>query len=300
MLRQLFASLKMIPKKMVASHGEKYNYDLKRAKRSLRDLIRKTTKADELPKSNGSAGWIRIGSLNNNIYVNLLKQEYLPESIEMARKYSNPEYLRNKERFFYFDGEFYYKNSHFLHNNKVYDSDVYFLHKGNVEEKKKLIQAFKIPYWYQGNGADRLEVEKRCEQYVKIPEDDYTSSVYNGNDVRISYSINDSNVTPLQLTSTFVLSMFKIEGKRVFSTSWNIYRSWNNIKDLEFAPTQDHLDIIKNNNLGIKFCLELKYCNTNKMKYVKSLINKKYFSYEEFPKVMEMIRLSLKGGKYEY
>ena len=88
---------------------------------------------------------------------------------------------------------------------------------------------------------------------MKIPEDDYTSSVYSGNDIRISYSINDSNVTPLQLTSTFVLSMFKIEGKRVFSTSWNVYRSWNNIKDLELieegiATDEMILDALPQNN----------------------------------------------------
>lgn len=298
MLKQLFASLRMMPKKMIASCDEKYNYDLKDTKRYLRNLIRKTIKIDELPSSNRSAGWVRIGNLNNNIYVNLLKGEYVPESIEMARKYSNPECLKSKERFFYFDGEFYYKDSYFLHNNKVYDRGAYFLHKGNVENKNKLIQAFRLPYWYQSRGTDLAESKKLCEQYVKIPEDDYTNCTHRGNDIRICYSVN--NPRPFEVTSNFIFSMFKLEGKRVVSGNWNIYRNWDSIKDLEFAPTQDHLDIIKNNSLDIKFCFELKYCNTNKMKYIKSLINRKYFSYEEFPKVLEMIRLSLKGGKYEY
>lgn len=299
MLRQLFTSLKTIPKKMVAGYDEKYNYDLRQVKRYLRGLIRKTTKVDELPKSNGSAGWIRIGNLNNNTYINLLKDEYLPESIEMARKHSNQDFLRNKERFFYFDGKFYYKVSNFLHNNKVYDKNVYFLYKGNVEKKSKLVQAFKIPYWYRhNNGEVTSELEKQCEQYVKVPEDANIGFTDSGNEICISYTVNHPR--PLEVNSRFVLSMFKIKGKRVISDSWNLYRHWDNIKDLEFAPTQDHLDIIKNNNLGIKFRFDLKYCNTNKMKYIKSLINRKYFSYEEFPKVLEMIRLSLKGGKYEY
>jgi hypothetical protein len=298
MLRQLFTSLRTIPKKMVGSYDEKYNYDLRQVKRYLRGLIRKTTKADELPKSNGSAGWVRIGNLSNNIYVNLLKDEYLPESIEMARKYSNPDFLRSKERFFYFDGKFYYKDSNFLYNNKVYDNNIYFLYKGNVEKKSKLIQAFRIPYWYRHNGEITSELEKRCEQYVKVPEDTNIGFTDSGNEIRISYSVNQPR--PLEVTSRFVLSMFKIEGKRVISDNWNIYRHWDNIKDLEFAPTQDHLDIIKNNNLDIKFCFELKYCSTNKMKYIKSLINRKYFSYKDFPKVLEMIRLALKGGRYEY
>ena len=298
MLRQLFTSLRMMPKKMVPSYNEEYNNDLRLAIRCLRNLIRKTTKVDELPKSNGSAGWVRIGNLDENTYVNLFKNDYLPESIEMARKYSNPEYLKSKERFFFFDGKFYYKESHFVHNNKVYDSCNYFLHKGNVEKKSKLIQAFRLPYWYQSRGVDLAESKKLCEQYVKIPEDDYTDCTHRGNDIRVCFSVN--NPRPFEVTSKFIFSMFKLDGKRVVSGNWNIYRDWDTIKDLEFAPTQDHLDIIKNNNLDIKFCFELKYCNTNKMKYVKSLINKKYFSYEEFPKVLEMIRLSLKGGKYEY
>lgn len=299
MLRQLFTSLRTIPKKMVACYDEKYNYDLRQVKRYLRGLIRKTTKVDELPKSTNSAGWIRIGNLNTNTYINLLKKEYLPESIEMARKHSNPEYLKSAEHYFYFDGRFYGKNCYFVHNNKIYDHNVYFLHKGNVEKKSKLIEAFRLPYWYQRNGgADLAESEKLCEQYVKIPEDDYTDCIHRGNDIRICYSVNHPR--PLEVTSKFIFSMLKLDGKRVVSGNWNIYRDWNTIKDLEFAPTQDHLDIIKKNNLNIKFCFELKYCNTNKMKYVKSLISKKYFSYEEFPKVLEMIRLSLKGGKYEY
>ena len=298
MLRQLFTSLKTIPKKMVPSHNEKYNYDLKQTIRCLRNLIRKTTKVDELPSSTRSAGWVRIGNLNNNIYVNLLKEEYLPESIEMARKYSNPDYLRNKERFFYFDGEFYYKDSYFVHNDKVYDKGEYFLYKGNVEKKSKLIQVFRIPYWYRHTNEVTSEHEKQCEQYVKVPEDANIGFTDSGNEICISYTVNHPR--PLEVNSRFILSMFKIEGKRVISDSWNLYRHWDNIKDLEFAPTQDHLDIIKNNNLGIKFRFDLKYCNTNKMKYIKSLINRKYFSYEDFPKVLQMIRLALKGGKYEY
>lgn len=298
MLRQVFTSLKMFPKKMVASYGKKYNRNLRESKKHLRELIRTTTKADELPTETRSAGWVRIGALNNYVYVNLLKKEYLPESIELARKYSDPEYLKSKERYFYFDGQFYYKNDYFLHNNKIYDSNVYFLHKGNPEKKSKLIQAFRLPYWYRNNGEETAECKKRCEQYVKIPEDDYTDWVHSGNDIRICHSANHPR--PLEVTSNFIVSMFKIDGKRVVCNAWNIYRNWNNIKDLEFAPTQDHLDIIKNNNIDIKFCFELKYCNTNKMKYVKSLVNKKYFSYKDFPKVLEMIRLSLKGGKYEY
>lgn len=300
MLRQIFTSLKMMPKTIfVSCDGTRtHSYDLREAKRHLRKLIREKTKVDELPKSNQSAGWVRIGNLNNNIYVNLLKKEYLPESIEMARKYSNPEYLKSTEYYFYFDGKFYGKNCYFVHNNKVYDHNEYFLHKGNLEKKSKLIQAFRLPYWYQRNGADIAECEKQCEQYVKIPEDDYTDCTHRGNDIRICYSVNHPR--PLEVTSKFILSMLKLDGKRVVSSNWNLYRNWDTIKDLEFAPTQDHLDIIKNNNLDIKFCLELKYCNTNKMKYVKSLINRKYFSYEEFPKVLQMIRLALKGGKYEY
>lgn len=298
MLRQLFTSLRTIPKRMVASYDEKYNYDLRQVKRYLRGLIRKTTKVDELPSSTSSAGWIRIGSLNNNTYVNLLKQEYLPESIELARKYSNPEYLRSKERFFYFDGKFYHKDSNFLHNNKVYNNCTYFLYKGNVEKKSKLIQVFRLPYWYRHNNEVTSEQEKQCEQYVKVPEDDYVGFTHSGNEICISYTVNHPR--PFEVNSRFILSMFKIEGKRVICDSWNIYRHWDNIKDLEFAPTQDHLDIIKNNNLGIKFRFDLKYCNTNKMKYIKSLINRKYFSYEDFPKVLQMIRLALKGGKYEY
>lgn len=298
MLRQLFASLKMFPKKMIASYDEKYNYSLRQSKRHLRELIRATTKVDELPSSNRSAGWIRIGNLNNNTYINLLKKEYLPESIELARKYSKPSYLKHKEDYFYFDGKFYLKDYHFLYNNKVYDSSIYFLYKGNVEKKSKLIQVFKLAHWYSGSGTSSEERKKLCEQYLKIPEDDYTDWVHSGNDIRICFSVNHPR--PLEVTSKFILSMFKIEGKRVVCNGWNIYRHWDNIKDLEFAPTQDHLDIIKNNNLNIKFCFELKYCNTNKMKYIKSLINRKYFSYEDFPKVLQMIRLSLKGGKYEY
>lgn len=302
MLRQIFTSLKMMPKTIfVSCNGTRaHDYNLREAKRHLRNLIKTKTKVDELPSSNRSAGWIRIGNLNSNTYVNLLKKEYLPESIEMARKYLNPDHLKFKETYFYFNGEFYPKNSYFLHNDKVYDSNVYFLHKGNVENKNKLIQVFKIPYWVPHNSEHFAEYEKRSEQYIKIPEDDYTEYAHYDNDIRICYSVNDDSINPLQVSSKFILSMFKIDGKRLVSTSWNIYRNWNNIKDLEFAPTEDHLDIIKNNNIDIKFCLELKYCNTSKMKYVKSLINKKYFSYKEFPKILEMIRLSLKGGKYEY
>ena len=298
MLRQLFTSLRNLPKKMVTSCDEKYNRDLRKTKEYLRSLIRKMTKVDELPKSTKCAGWVRIGNLNTDTYVNLLKKEYLPESIEMARKYSNPDYLRNKERFFYFDGKFYYKDSYFVHNDKVYDKGEYFLYKGNVEKKSKLIQAFRIPYWYRHNNEVTSEHEKQCEQYVKVPEDDYISFTDTGYEVCISYTVNHPR--PLEATSRFVLSMFKIGEKRVVSDSWSIYRNWNNIKDLEFAPTQDHLDIIKNNNLDIKFYFELKYCSTNKMKYIKSLINRKHFSYKDFPKVLEMIRLALKGGKYEY
>ena len=298
MLRQLFTSLKMMPKKMIASYDEKYNYSLRQSKRYLRELIRATTKVDELPSSNRIAGWIRIGNLNNNTYINLLKKEYLPESIEMARKYSNPTYLKDKEDYFYFDGKFYLKSCHFFHNNKVYDSSIYSLYKGNVEKKNKLIQVFKLANWYSGSGTNSEERKKLSEQYVKIPEDDYTDWVHSGNDICICFKVNHPR--PLEVTSKFILSMFKLYGKRVVWNGWNIYRHWNNIKDLEFAPTQDHLDIIKNNNLNIKFCFELKYCNTNKMKYIKSLINRKYFSYEDFPKVLQMIRLSLKGGKYEY
>ena len=73
MLRQLFASLKMFPKKMIASYDEKYNYSLRQSKRHLRELIRATTKADELPISTKCAGWIRIGNLNNNTYINLFR-----------------------------------------------------------------------------------------------------------------------------------------------------------------------------------------------------------------------------------
>lgn len=293
-LRQLFVALKMLPKTMFECDSKKHKFELIQTKRYLRDTIKSIIKVDELPKSFGCAGWVRIGNLKSNTYIS--KKEFLPESIELARKHADPEFLKKEERYFYFDGKFYDKKEFFIHENKLYNSNLYTIYKGDVVEKKHLIKVLEIPYWMRNNSQFEKEL-KEAEQYIEIPEEQCVYSFYSSGEIRISavatcngFIVNDK----------FITSMFRFEKKRVMFDCYYMNIKLSEVKDLEFAPTKEHLEIIKNKNINVRFKINLKNCNTNKLRYLKSLINGKLFNYEDFPKVLEMIRLSLKGGKYEY
>lgn len=296
LIRDLFVTLKSFPKDTKV-YDDKYSYYVKRAKQNIREQIKRLTRCDSLDGKKGF-GFKNIGNLYRSEIVNVVNGFYLKESIDLAIEKCDWNLLKNASYWLYFNGKFYPQNEVFIHNNELYETDKYFLYNGIVEKKADLVKALDIPYWKRSSySQDEIEqLEKAAEQYVRIEGEKRTFGFSYGKNVVLGFGTS----SPLfNVNDNFVTSMFKYEGRRIVCNSWRFKFDWIDFKSLEFAPTKQHLDIIEKSDIRIKFKINLKNCTTSKTKFLKSLIDDKTVDYKDLPKIMEMIKLSLKGGKYE-
>ena len=296
LIKSLFITLKSFPKD-TRVYDDKYSYFVKRAKQNIREQVKRLTICDSLEGKTGF-GLKRIGNLYRSELVNVVDGFYLKESVDLAIEKGDWNLLKNASYWLYFNGKFYPQSEVFIHNNELYETDKYFLYNGSVEKKEDLVKALNVPYWkrssYSREEIERLE--KEAEQYVRIEGEKRTFGFSCGKNVVFSFN-NNSPI--FNVEDSFVTSMFKYEGKRLVCRSWAFKFNWSDFRFLEFAPTKQHLDIIEKNNIAIKVRITLKNCTTSKTKFLKGLIDGKTVDYKDLPKIMEMIKLSLKGGKYE-
>ena len=206
--------------------------------------------------------------------------------------------MKNASYWLYFNGEFYPQSEVFIHNNELYEKNKYFLYNGTVEKKADLVKAFSIPYWKRSSYSQyELErLEKEAEQYVRIEGEKRDYGISCGKNVVFGFRHNSPR---FNIEDGFITSMFKYGDKRVVCHTWAFKLDWSDFRFFEFAPTKQHLDIIEKNNVEFKIVITLKNCTTSKTKFLKGLIDGKEVNYKDFPKILEMIKLSLKGGKYE-
>ena len=211
--------------------GKRCSYDIDNVISMFRREIRQHTKEDHLLLRSQSGNMYRCAdffydsTLSSQNHVYYSHDRFFNKEFALFVQGKLPfNKLHRKEDSFEFEGNFYYKDLYFMYENKVYDKTNYCI----SENTGKLLD---------------LRKDRECKnpftgEYTRISLDDGTSFSNNLSKYHGFISVEVYNVMN-NVASWLFPSMFTINGER-FGYGWSLVLTEDELKNIEFKPTESH------------------------------------------------------------
>lgn len=277
-LMSLFKVIKKLPK--FDKDGYFSHTNLTSTKRILRREIKLNTKVDCL----STAGGYRFG----NMYYNTVRyNDFLcncwPASIKEALSTGNIFNLKAKSEYYFVDNRFYNKADCFFIDDKIYDRNEYYEDEGKALSKKEYFSAY-------CHGWTDLGLKQK---YIKRNNVDHMIG-RSWSDYNIQLSFNSGRVN-----NKIFKEFITCHGKKSYEKSLDYFNmTWEEAAGIDLKMPDEVIEVLsdfKNKNTGDKpsFTVHIKNCRKKSHKFLKALLEGRWYDAEHLPSVIKAIKETL-------